>query len=58
MDKLISIADYAAKHGVDAASVRQKILRGNLPEAFKIGRNYVIPENAEYCDNRRNKLNY
>ena len=55
MDKLISIADYAAKHGVDAASVRQKILRGNLPEAFKIGRNYVIPENAEYCDNRRNK---
>lgn len=48
---LISLAEYAAKHGVKQATVRQKILRGNL-EAQKIGRNWVIEEDTPYIDTR------
>ena len=50
---LISIAEYAQMHGVTPDTVRQKILRGNLPEAVKIGRNWCIPEDAPYIDNRK-----
>lgn len=52
MTDLISIAEYAKMHGVSPDTVRQKILRGNLPEALKIGRNWCIPKNAPYIDNR------
>ena len=52
-DNYISLTEYAKLHGVDAATVRQKILRGNLPGAVKIGRNWAIPKDTEYTDMRR-----
>ena len=51
-DNLIPIAEYAARIGRDPATVRQKILRGALPGAVKIGRDWLIPANAPYTDNR------
>lgn len=48
----ISLAEYAKKHGVTPDTVRQKILRGNLP-AEKIGRNWVIDESTPYTRKRR-----
>lgn len=49
---LISIAEYAQLHGVTADTVRQRILRGQHPEAVKIGRNWCIPKDAPYIDGR------
>lgn len=49
---LISLKEYAAKHGVHQDSVRQKILRGNL-QAIKVGRNWCIDEDTPYDDLRR-----
>ena len=48
---LISLAEYAKLHGVLPATVRQKVLRGNLP-AQKIGHNWVIDKDTPYTDNR------
>ncbi len=53
MSRLVSIAEYAKAQGVTPDTVRQKILRGNLPEAQKIGRNWCIPEDTPYEDGRR-----
>lgn len=50
--KMISLVEYAEKHGVTAATVRQKILRHNLEGAVKIGRNWCVPEDAPYEDHR------
>lgn len=51
---LISISDYAKMHGVTAATVRQKILRGHLP-ATKIGSYWVVDKNTPYTDDRKKK---
>lgn len=50
---LISLAEYAAKHGKDPATVRQKALRGGFCTARKIGRNWVIEEDEPYTDLRK-----
>ena len=52
MGRLLKLADYAAKIGRDPANVRQKILRGGLPSAVKMGRDWFIPADAPYDDNR------
>jgi hypothetical protein len=52
---LVSIAEYAQLHGVTADTVRQRILRGQHPEAVKIGRNWCIPKDAPYIDGRYNE---
>lgn len=49
---LISLTEYASLHGVTPDTVRQKILRGKLPQAVKIGRNWLIPRSAPYTDCR------
>ena len=49
---LIPIAEYAARIGRDPATVRQKILRGALPGAVKLGRDWLIPADAPYIDTR------
>lgn len=49
---MMSIAEYAKKHGVASSTVRQKCLRGYVPEAVKIGSYWVIPEDAPYIDHR------
>jgi len=45
---LLSLADYAQQHNVTAATMRQRIARGLHPEAVKIARNWLIPEDAPY----------
>lgn len=49
---LITIAQYAVLVGKSPVSIRQKCLRGNLPGAVKIGRDWLIPADAPYTDNR------
>lgn len=51
MSKLISTAEYAAKHGKSPRVVRQKILDGTLP-AKMIGGRYAIKEDEPYIDAR------
>lgn len=48
---LISLKEYALKHGVAQVTVRQKAERGSLP-AVKIGRMWAIEENTPYIDMR------
>jgi hypothetical protein len=50
--KLLPLVEYAAKVHRDPASIRQRILRGNFPSAVKMGRNWFVPEDAPYDDNR------
>lgn len=49
---LITLTEYAARVGKDTSTVRQKCLRGNLPGAVKIGRDWLIPADAPYPDKR------
>ena len=50
---LISLAEYAKKHGRDPATCRQMALRGGFQTARKIGRNWVIEDSEEYPDHRK-----
>jgi hypothetical protein len=50
---LISLTEWAKKHNRDTSTVRQLILRDGLPEAQKIGRNYVIDDSVPYPTDRR-----
>jgi len=52
LSNLISLKQYAELHSVDPATVRQKILRGNL-EAVKIGRDWMVDKNLKYVDFRK-----
>ena len=49
---LISLAEYAEKHGKDPSSVRRMALRDGFKTARKIGRNWVIDANEPYPDRR------
>jgi len=51
--KLIAIADYAAKHGIKADTVRQKCLRGGFYSAQKIGKIWAIDEDEPFLDLRK-----
>ena len=48
----IPIAQYAEKIGITANAVRRKCIRGALPGAVKVGRDWLVPRDAEYPDNR------
>ncbi len=48
---LISLAEYAARHHIDASTVRKKILAGNFP-ATKIGRNWCVEDSTPWVDLR------
>ena len=50
---LISLAEYAKKHGRDPATCRQMAIRGGFQTARKIGRNWVIDSEEPYPDRRR-----
>ena len=52
---LISLSEYAAKHGKDPATVRQKALRGVFRTARKMGRDWVIEEDEPYTDLRERR---
>lgn len=49
---LVPIAQYAERLGITANAIRRRCLRGTLPGAVKIGRDWLIPENAPYPDYR------
>lgn len=49
---LISLTEYAAKHGKNESSARRMALRGRFCTAEKIGRNWVIDENEPWPDYR------
>lgn len=49
---LIPLSEWAENHGVAHVSARQKAARGGLPGAIKIGRNWVIEEDAPNPDAR------
>ena len=55
---MISLKEYAAKHGKHPVSVRQKAARGGFQTAQKIGRDWIIDENEPYEDNRLKSGDY
>lgn len=52
MMALITLKDYAARHGLNATTLRHRILRGGIPEAQKLGRDWFVPEDLELTDRR------
>lgn len=50
---LISLVEYAKKHGKASATVRQMAQRGGFKTAQKIGRNWIIDSEEPYPDHRR-----
>ena len=52
-NKLIPIKEYAKKHGIDPATVRQRILRGAMPGAVKLANSWFVPRDLPLIDNRR-----
>lgn len=55
---LISLIEYAERHGKSRTTVQQKAKRGGFQTAQKIGRNWVIDENEPYVDKRVQSGNY
>ena len=55
---LIPLKVYALKVGKASITVRQKCQRGMVPGAVKIGRDWLIPEDAPYIDNRETSGKY
>lgn len=53
MENYISLVEWAKKNGISDATARQKALKGLLPSAKKIGRNWVILSSEKNKDNRR-----
>ena len=49
---MITITEYARLVNRDPANIRQKCLRGTIPEAVKIGREWFVPRNTKLCDYR------
>lgn len=52
MPDLITIAEYASRRGLQPDAIRQRIHRGALPEAVKLGRDWLIPPDTPWTDNR------
>ena len=48
----IPLTEYAAKNNLLPNTVRRKCLRGSVPGAVKVGRDWLIPANAPYTDER------
>ena len=49
---MISLKEYAERHGKAPVSVRQKAARGGFKTAKNIGRDWIIDENEPYDDRR------
>ena len=49
---LISLAEYAEKHGKCQEAARKMAQRGGFETARKIGRNWVIEDNEPWPDRR------
>ena len=55
---LISLAQYAEKHGKDPDNIRKKAAAGQFKTARKIGRNWVIDSEEPWQDKRVKSGNY
>ena len=55
---LISLIEYAEKHGKDPDNVRKKVTAGRCKTARKIGRNWVIDSEEPWQDKRVKSGNY
>ena len=49
---MITLKEYAEKHGKNPVIVRQKAIRGGFQTARKFGRDWIIGEDEPYSDNR------
>jgi hypothetical protein len=49
---LISLGEYAKKHGRDPSGFRAKAIQGKFQTAKKIGNMWVIDEDEVYIDHR------
>lgn len=49
---LITLKQYAERHGKNPVNIRQKVLRGGFQTAQKIGRDWLIDENEPFIDHR------
>lgn len=49
---MITLKEYAERRGLNAATLRQRILRGGVPEAQKLGRDWFVPEDLTLSDRR------
>jgi len=52
---LISLKEFADKHGITLDTARQGVLRSRYKTARKIGRNWVIEDSEPHIDNRFKK---
>jgi len=49
---MITLREYAERHGKETVSVRQKAQRGGFQTAQKLGRDWIIDEDEPYTDRR------
>lgn len=49
---MISALEFAKKTGREKKLVEQKLIRGYVEGAYSVGRDWMIPENAEFMDYR------
>ena len=49
---MISALEFSKKVGKDKKVVEQKLIRGYVVGAYSVGRDWMIPENAEFMDYR------
>lgn len=52
-NNLIPIKEYAEMHGIDPATVRQRINRGVMPGAVMLANSWFVPRDLPLTDNRR-----
>lgn len=49
---LISLPEYAARHGKAESSARRMAMRGGFKTAQKIGRNWIVDDSEPWPDRR------
>lgn len=52
LENMMPLKEWAAREGIDPATARQKILRGQL-EAVKVGRDWWIDKDIKNIDHRK-----
>ena len=52
IDNYISLAEYAVLHGIKGCTARQRVNRGSLKTAIKIGGNWIKNKNEPFIDGR------
>ena len=53
MNDLIPIKEYAEMNGVDASTIRHRIMRGAMPGAVMLAGSWFVPRDLPLTDNRK-----